>query len=559
MRLLATFLVLLAAIHLHLGGVQADTKDDNDTFYYNNGDLPNIEAYAKLLEDLRSRLASGTDANGIAVTRPPTNVPLQERFVQVQLQNSGCEVITVIIDTVNVYVLGYLENRNGSTLSPTLHYLNLDDDIPTREALFQAFPNPQYVQSPLGFAGNYGSLPNRETHELGHDALNDAIRNLYFGKSQSNAMLVIIQMVSEAVRIRYIEHLIRRNMLGENLNFIPDPRAISMENKWSDLSEQIQWSGVSGVFNTTILVRSVSNEVIPITSVVGAIRQAALALMLYRCNPNAIRMPVPVAVRDDGQCPPYGEPTTNIIGRDGQCVDVKNNQYNNGNSIILWVCINAQRNQLWTFKSDGTIRSNGKCLTTSGNNIIIFDCDTAVPEATQWFLYNAGTIMNPKSGLVISAATSTQGTLLTVAKDSNSSTQAWSAGNYTQPTINYISGFREMCLQANSTSTNTRVWLENCVIGTEPRQQWALYGDSTIRLFSDRTLCMTSNGHHSLDRIILVKCQGQGNQRWTFMADGTILNPNAGLVMDVRDSDVSLQEIILHQPTGNPNQKWLAF
>ena len=104
MRLLATLLVLLAAIYLHLGGVQTDTKDDENIFYYNNGHLPNIEAYVKLLEELRSRLASGTDVHGIAVTRPPTSVPLEERFVQVQLENGGGEVITVIIDTVSVNV-----------------------------------------------------------------------------------------------------------------------------------------------------------------------------------------------------------------------------------------------------------------------------------------------------------------------------------------------------------------------------------------------------------------------------------------------------------------------
>ncbi|KAL8241917.1 hypothetical protein R6Q59_012219 [Mikania micrantha] len=349
-------------------------------------------------------------------------------------------------------------------------------------------------------------------------------------------------------------------MLGANPNFRPDARAISMENRWSDLSEQIQSSGESGVFLRTILVRSLDNEIVAIRSVVGVMRQAALALMLYQCNTKAIRMPVPVAVGADEQCP-YGEPTTNVVGRDGQCMDVKDNVYNNKNAIILWACGNAQRNQLWTFKTDGTIRSNGKCLTTNGfiagSSIVIFDCDKAVPEATQWILYNAGTIMNPKSGLVIAAESSTQGTMLRVAKDNNSSRRAWSAGNYTQATINYISGFREMCLQANG--ANAHVWLANCVIGSEPMQQWALYSDSTIRLFSDRNLCVTSNGPESLARIILLKCQGSGNQRWTFMADGTILNPNARLVMDVRGSDVSLHEIILYQPTGNPNQNWLAF
>ncbi|GJZ43057.1 ribosome-inactivating protein [Tanacetum coccineum] len=322
------------------------------------------------------------------------------------------------------------------------------------------------------------SLGEREATELGHGALNDAIENLYYRESRKSALLVIIQMVSEAVRIRYIEHLIRRNKLGENLNFIPDPRAITMENRWSRLSRQIQWSGESGVFLWEIEVRSVSNEVVRIRNVVGVFRQAALALILYKCNPKAIRMPVPVAVGADEQCPD-GEPTTNIIGRDGQCMDVKDEQYYNGNPIILWACKNAQRNQLWTFKSDGTIRSNGKCLTTygyaSGSYIMIFDCDTAVPEATKWILNNAGTIMNPTSGLVIAAETSTQGgTVMMVAEDNNSSRQAWSAGNYTQPTINYyyISGLHEMCLQANGANTHMAMgaWLASSSWNAKARE-----------------------------------------------------------------------------------------
>ncbi|GKC05170.1 ribosome-inactivating protein [Tanacetum coccineum] len=275
MRLfLATFFVLLAAIYLHLGGV----------------------------EELRSRLASGTDVHGIAVTRPPTNITFQERFIQVQLENGGGDVIT-------------------------------------------AFPNIAYTHRAIGFDGSYSTLGNRQETELGHGALNNAITNLFNERSTSNskkrALLVIIQMVAEAVRIRYIEHLIRRNMLGENPNFILDPRVISMENRWSDPSEQIQWSGESGIFLREIQVQSVSNEVVRIRNVQDTWSLAALALILYKCNPKAIRMPVPVVVGADEQCPD-GEPTTNIIGRDGQCMDVKDEQYNNGNPIILWACGNAK-------------------------------------------------------------------------------------------------------------------------------------------------------------------------------------------------------------------------
>ncbi|GKE39582.1 ribosome-inactivating protein [Tanacetum coccineum] len=127
-----------------------------------------------------------------------------------------------------------------------------------------------------------------------------------------------------------------------------------------------------------------------ISSVASLISQTVLALMLYKGNqPKGIRMPVPGA---DEQCP-YGEPTTNIIRRDGQCVD-----------------------------------SNGKCLTTngyaSGQYIMIYDRDTTKPDATKWILYNAGSIMNLTSGLVIAVETSTQATMLTLAEDNNSSRQA---------------------------------------------------------------------------------------------------------------------------------------
>lgn len=550
-------LLLLLEIYLHVGGaVQAENNNNNPIIYYNNAAHPNITAYVELLQTLRAQLTSGSHAHDISILRRPADVVTKDRFLQIQLENGAGNIITVIIDVVNVYVVGYLR---GNNILPTFHHFT---DTPPEA--FDAFPASQYKRSPLGFSSAYGDLGNRENEELGHGALNQAIDALFYRYSQRSAFLVIIQMLAEASRIRYIEHLVRRSMIS-NSNFLPDSRALSLQNRWSDLSEQIQWSGDPGVFLRTIEIRSVSNQVVAISNVIRVFRDAAVALLLYRCRPgsgtnnnNVIRMPIDIAAAN--QCP-LVEPTTNIIGRDGLCVDVRDGRDNDGNPIQLWPCGNVQRNQLWTFKSDGTIRSMGKCLTTygysPGNYIMIFNCSTAVTEATQWQLIDSGTIMNPQSGLVLAAESATQGTTLTVAEDNNSSRQAWNAGNYSQPVISYISGFREMCLQSNG--ANARVWLADCVIGNEPRQQWAFYGDNTIRLYSDRSLCVTSDGHNSMDRLILLRCQGWGNQRWTFMADGTILNPNARLVMDVRSSDVSLQQIILYQPTGNNNQQWLAF
>nr|GEY84997.1 ribosome-inactivating protein [Tanacetum cinerariifolium] len=135
---------------------------------------------------------------------------------------------------------------------------------------------------------------------------------------------------------------------------------------------------------------------------------------MTRVDSNAMNVYVvsvySITVGADEQCLD-GEPTTNIIGMAGKCVDVYEKQYNNGTPIILFSCENAKDNQLWTFKSDGTVRSNGKCLTANGyaseDYIWIFNCDKAEPKATKWVLYNAGTIMNPRSGLVIAAESST--------------------------------------------------------------------------------------------------------------------------------------------------------
>ncbi|GJT44422.1 hypothetical protein Tco_0953137 [Tanacetum coccineum] len=85
-------------------------------------------------------------------------------------------------------------------------------------------------------------------------------------------------------------------------------------------------------------------------------------------------------------------------------------------------------------------------------------------------------------------------------------------------------------------------------VAGEPYPQRHVAGEGVRMLLGKELITVV---HDILDNIILLKCQGLGDQRWTFMTDGTILNPNARLVMDVRNNDVSLQEIILYQLNGN--------
>nr|CAM33270.1 monomeric lectin Llm precursor [Sambucus ebulus] len=247
--------------------------------------------------------------------------------------------------------------------------------------------------------------------------------------------------------------------------------------------------------------------------------------------------------------------TGNIIGRDGLCVDVRNGYDTDGTPIQLWPC-GSQRNQRWTFYEDGTIQSMRKCMTANGLNsgsyIMIFNCSTAAEDAIKWEVTIDGSIINPSSGLVMTAPRAASRTILLLENNILAASQGWTVSNDIQPNVTSIVGYKEMCLQANGENNN--VWMENC--DGSVQQQWALFGDRTIRVNSSRGLCVTSNGYVSKDLIIILKCQGLASQRWLFNSDGSVVNPNTTLVMDVRRSNVSLREIILYPSTGNPNQKW---
>nr|BAV60251.1 ricin homolog [Euphorbia tirucalli] len=249
------------------------------------------------------------------------------------------------------------------------------------------------------------------------------------------------------------------------------------------------------------------------------------------------------------------KPYSSISGPNGYCVDVKDSDYHDGNPIILWPCKSGQANQIWTFKSDGTLRSNGKCLTTyafrPGSYIMIYNCDTAAKDANIWELQSDGVIMNPKSGLVLTALPATVGTTLTLETSISSSFQTWRVDNSTRPRLASIIGFNSLCLQA----TENAVWVAECDSSNE-RQQWLLYPDGTIRPKQNSNGCLSYNNLVDGKVVVLTCWLGPSSQRWLFSDSGTILNERVNLVMDVKRSDPSLKEIIVWKATGNPNQNW---
>ncbi|EHA8590316.1 putative Ricin [Cocos nucifera] len=187
--------------------------------------------------------------------------------------------------------------------------------------------------------------------------------------------------------------------------------------------------------------------------------------------------------------------------------------------------------------------------------MMIYDCTTAATAATLWEVWDNGTIINPKSALVLSAESANSGTTLTVETNIYASRQGWLASNNTEPFVTSIIGFMDLCMETNGTN----VWIGNCT-SDQIEQKWAIYADGSIRPQQNQDDCLTSNDNLQGTNIIVLPCSpGQSSQRWLFTNDGTILNLYNGFVMDVEASDPSLKRIILWPFTGNPNQKWLPM
>jgi len=214
-------------------------------------------------------------------------------------------------------------------------------------------------------------------------------------------------------------------------------------------------------------------------------------------------------------------------------------------------------------KRDGTIRSNGKCLTaygfTVGQYVMIYNCSTAATDATIWQVRMDGSIislksrLDPRSRLALSAPSGSSGTTLILDNNTLAPAQGWLATNNTQDLVTRIVGFStDLCLYGRY--GNGEVWMGEC--GRNKWEQWVSYPDGSIRPNQDHDFCLTCENDH----VFILSCSaGRSSQRWMFKEDGTILNLFSGMVMEVKISDPSLYQIIMRPPSGNPNQKWLRI
>ncbi|THG23410.1 hypothetical protein TEA_008732 [Camellia sinensis var. sinensis] len=209
------------------------------------------EKYRDFIGELRAIVTpKGTRVvHGLPVLNPEGKVLDRDRFVLVRLING--DTVTLAIDVVNLYIVAFSGVNNKSYFFKDATALQLKN-------LFVGTK-----QTKLSYTGNYDSLEQqlqedkkpsktRDKIPLGPTPLAEAITRLWYGGSVAEPLLVVIQMVSEAARFRYIEEQVRKSITGPNKTFTPKGLIVSMENKWSAMSSRIQRSKDGQHFITSV-------------------------------------------------------------------------------------------------------------------------------------------------------------------------------------------------------------------------------------------------------------------------------------------------------------------
>ncbi|KAK8547027.1 hypothetical protein V6N13_099772 [Hibiscus sabdariffa] len=217
--------------------------------------------YVVFIKDvINALLAHGSASHGIPVL-PPSSMPPTDlrRYVVVELYDRSKKV-SLLIDAVNVYILGY--RPGGGAVS----YFFKDVHQDVQKLFFEGTERQR-----LHFDGSYGSLEGaagrvpRGEILLGFDELCRKINDLNSYtpvpgevKYIAKALIVCIEMVSEAARFKFIQQQIAALAPavpgGPGTTLLPDTLMQGYQNNWGQLSTAIQLARADGTFINRVTV-----------------------------------------------------------------------------------------------------------------------------------------------------------------------------------------------------------------------------------------------------------------------------------------------------------------
>jgi hypothetical protein len=114
-----------------------------------------------------------------------------------------------------------------------------------------------------------------------------------------------------------------------------------------------------------------------------------------------------------------------------RCIDVTNSQNGvgaDGTPLQLWDCARSA-NQVWSFSSDGTVRSHGLCMdlawasTNENTTVQLANCNGG--WAQKFTLNAAHELVNPTANKCVTAESSANGARLVLRSCAGTSNQKW--------------------------------------------------------------------------------------------------------------------------------------
>ncbi|MCJ0867795.1 ricin-type beta-trefoil lectin domain protein [Streptomyces sp. AP-93] len=232
---------------------------------------------------------------------------------------------------------------------------------------------------------------------------------------------------------------------------------------------------------------------------------------------------------------PNNGPQGTITGPGGKCVDVLGDDNGTaGAPVVLWDCLSSAKDQQWTHRADGTLRTLGRCLdidrneTAPGTPVQLWDCNGGGNQV--WAQQADGSLRNPRSGLCLDApgGNTANGTRL----------QIWHC-NGLAPQKFFVNGGAPIigpggkCVDVAGDDNGTAgapVMLWDC-LSTAKDMYWTHRADGTLRTLG-RCLDIDGNSTAPGALVQLWDCNGAGGQVWAQQADGSLRNPQSGLCLD---------------------------
>ncbi|KAK9732654.1 hypothetical protein RND81_04G017000 [Saponaria officinalis] len=217
--------------------------------------------YSTFLKQLRDDIKDPNlhyGGTNLPVIKRPVGPP---KFLRVNLKAST-GTVSLAVQRSNLYVAAYLAKNNNKQFRA---YYFKGFQITTNQ-LNNLFPEATGVsnQQELGYGESYPQIQNaagvtRQQAGLGIKKLAESMTKVNgvarVEKDEALFLLIVVQMVGEAARFKYIENLVLNNFdTAKEVEPVPD-RVIILENNWGLLSRAAKTAN-NGVFQTPLVLTS---------------------------------------------------------------------------------------------------------------------------------------------------------------------------------------------------------------------------------------------------------------------------------------------------------------